>query len=100
MAAPTPFDSPIYKAGVEQDDLIVSIDGVEATQASILDTVLARHKPGEMIGIRLVRRSGERVDGIITLEEDPRVEIVTVESTGLSLSPEQKRFRDSWLNAQ
>jgi hypothetical protein len=50
--------------------------------------------------LRFVRRGGEVVNGSITLIEDPRVEIVTVESTGGTLSDDQKRFRESWLRSQ
>jgi hypothetical protein len=33
----------------------------------------------------------------VTLAEDPRIELVTVESTGRPLTPAQKTFRDRWL---
>jgi hypothetical protein len=52
------------------------------------------------VPLRFVRRSGERVESTLVLEEDPRVEIVSIESTGGTLTDEQKRFRDSWLNSQ
>ena len=34
------------------------------------------------------------------LEEDPRLEIVPVEQTGGTLTPEQKQFRDAWLGSK
>jgi predicted metalloprotease with PDZ domain len=95
-----PFGSPLYKAGVAEDDHIVSLGGTTLVQPAQIEEVLGRHKPGDAIPIAFVRRGGEKVEGVITLDEDPRVEIVTVESTGGTLSPEQKRFRDAWLNAQ
>ena len=94
------FGSPLYKAGVAEADHIVSLGGTTLVQPAQIDEVLGRHKPGDAIPIAFVRRGGEKVEGVITLDEDPRVEIVTVESTGGTLSPEQKRFRDAWLNAQ
>ena len=33
----------------------------------------------------------------VVLEEDPRVEIVTAESTGAAVTPEQRQLRTSWL---
>jgi predicted metalloprotease with PDZ domain len=95
-----PFGSALYKAGVAQDDFIVMLGGTTLTRQSQIDEVLGKQKPGDTIPIRFVRRAGEKVEGAITLDEDPRIEIVTVESTGGTLSPEQKRFRDAWLNAQ
>ena len=100
VASLVPFGSPLYKAGVAQDDHIVSIGGTTLTQQAQIEELLARHKPGEVVPVTFVRRGGEKVEGTITLDEDPRVEIVTIEGTGGTLSPEQKRFRDAWLNAQ
>ena len=49
---------------------------------------------------RFVRRSGEVVNGTITLEEDPRIEIVPVETSGGTLTDDQRKFRESWLTSQ
>ena len=49
VTAPVPFDSWLYKAGVERDDLIVSIDDVSSRLAAALDELLRRHKPGDQV---------------------------------------------------
>jgi predicted metalloprotease with PDZ domain len=95
-----PFGSPLYKAGVAQDDVVVSLDGTDLGKAATVEQIIGKHQPGATIPIRFVRRAGEKVEQTITLEEDPRIEIVPVESAGGTLSAEQKRFRDAWLNAQ
>lgn len=95
-----PFGSPLYKAGVAQDDQVVSLDGVELTQKTEIDDVLGRHKPGDEIAIRFVRRGGERVEGTLVLEEDPRVEVVPIEKAEGTLTPEQQRVRDAWLRSK
>jgi hypothetical protein len=64
-----------------------------------IEQVLAKHKPGEVIPIRYLRRSGETVDTTLELEEDPRIEIVPIERTGGTLTAEQKTFRDRWLGS-
>jgi predicted metalloprotease with PDZ domain len=87
----------LYAAGVDRDDLIVSIDGVSVTSQDAYDQVLARHKPGATVALRFVRRGGETVDTKLTLEEDPRIEIVAIESTGTKLTTEQQQFRTRWL---
>ena len=97
VGALVPFDSPLYKAGVAQDDAIVSLGGTALTQQTQIDEVLDRHQPGEAIPILFVRRGGERVETTVTLDEDPRVEVVPVESAGGTLLPEQRRFREAWL---
>ena len=94
------FDSALYKAGVDRDDLLVSIDGVNVTSQQAFEQVLARHKPGAQVALRYVRRSGETVNTTLTFEEDPRIEIIPVEQTGGTLTLEQKQFRDRWLGSK
>lgn len=94
------FDSPLYKAGVAQDDQIVSIDGAAAASQPAVDAVLARHQPGDQVKLRVTRRSGEAVDATLVLEEDPRIEVVAIEKAGGSLSAEQKRVRAAWLGSR
>lgn len=43
--------------------------------------------------------TSEAVSATITIAEDPRIEIVTLESTGGTSSPEQQRFRQLWLGS-
>ena len=63
------------------------------------DEVLARHKPGDRVPLRFVRRSGETVNATLVLDEDPRIEIVPIEKTGGTLTDDQRRFRESWLSS-
>jgi predicted metalloprotease with PDZ domain len=100
VSEPVPFESALYKAGVDQDDLITSIDGVALASRQALDSMLRRHKPGDAVSIRFVRRSGESVTATLLLEENQRLEIVPVEQAGGTLSPAQKRFRDDWLGSK
>jgi predicted metalloprotease with PDZ domain len=93
------WESPLYKAGVAQDDQLVQLDGVALTSAGAWEDVLGKHKPGDRMPLRFVRRSGETVDATLTVEEDPRIEIVPVEKSGGTLSDEQRRFRESWLGS-
>ena len=92
-----PFDSPRYKAGIAQDDRIVSLDGTDIVQPAQIDEILSRRRPGDRVPVRFVRRGGERVDGTISLDEDPRGEIVTLESTGATPTADQRQFRQAWL---
>ena len=95
-----PWESALYKAGVAQDDQLLNLDGTDLTSTAAFDQALAKHKPGDRVPLRFVRRSGEKVEATLTLEEDPRMEIVSVESTGGTLTDDQKRFRASWLDSQ
>ena len=95
-----PFDSPLYTAGIAQDDRLVSLGGVDIVQPAQIDEILGRHKPGDRLPVRFIRRGGTRVDGTVTLAEDPRVEIVTLESTGAQPTAEQRQFRQAWLGGR
>jgi predicted metalloprotease with PDZ domain len=100
VSGPVMLDSPLYKAGLEQDDQLMSLDGTVIASQQALDEVLTRHKPGDRVSVRFVRRSGQTVDATLTLEEDPRIEVVAVEQNGGTLSAEQRRFRDDWLGSK
>ena len=95
-----PWDSPLYKAGVAQDDQLVALDGTALTSMAIYEEALGRHKPGAQVPLRFVRRSGETVNATLVLEEDPRVEILPIEKLGGVLTDDQRRFRESWLRSQ
>lgn len=92
--------SALYEAGLDQDDRIVSIDGVNLSSREALNRVLRNHKPGGLVGIRFVRRSGETITASLVLEEDPRVEIVPIEEGRGTLSADQKAFREAWLGSK
>ena len=77
----------------------MNLDGVALTSTANWDEALSRHKAGDRVPLRFVRRSGETVNATLTLEEDPRMEVVLVEKTGGTLTDEQRRFRESWLGS-
>jgi 2-alkenal reductase len=62
--------SPAEEAGIQVDDVIISIDGDSFTQTDSFSEVLFRHKPGDTVEIELVRNNRLRtVD--LTLTERP-----------------------------
>jgi predicted metalloprotease with PDZ domain len=94
-----PWESPLYKAGVAQDDQLTMLGDVALTSTAAWDDALAKQKPGAAVPLRFTRRSGEVVNATLTLEEDPRVEVVPIEKSGGTLTDDQRRFRESWLNS-
>jgi predicted metalloprotease with PDZ domain len=99
VAGLVPWESPLYKAGVAQDDQLVTIGGADLRSPNAWNDALSKRKPGERVALRFVRRSGEVVNTTIALEEDPSVEVVLIEKSGGSLTDDQRRFRDSWLGS-
>ncbi len=99
VAGVVPMESPLYKAGVAQDDQLLSVGGVELGPTNTLDAALANHKAGDRVPLRFVRRSGEIVNATLALEEDPRIEVLLVEKSGGTLTDDQRRFREAWLGS-
>jgi predicted metalloprotease with PDZ domain len=99
IAEPAPVGSPLYRAGLDRDDEILSVDGEAIGSLNQLEIILQRHRPGDTIPIVFARRDG-RVTGSVTLEEDPRIEIVPVERTGRQPTAAERAFREAWLTSR
>jgi predicted metalloprotease with PDZ domain len=93
------WGSPIFDAGLDQGDVILDIAGKAATGGG-LASVLKATKPGEHITVSFKRRNGATGTATITAKEDPSLEAVTIESTGGTLTSDQKAFRDAWLGSR
>jgi predicted metalloprotease with PDZ domain len=91
------FGTPAFGAGLEEGDVITSIGGAAFTT---LPAALKDRKPGDEVAIEFRRRSGEVIKATITLGEDPAWQAATIESTGGTLTPEQKAFRESWVGSK
>jgi predicted metalloprotease with PDZ domain len=96
VSGPTLMNSPAYRAGLAQDDEITAVGDEQVTTADQVDGAVRQFKPGDTVRLTFTRR-GEPVTAEVTLGEDPRIEIVTLESTGKTPTAAQKAFRDAWL---
>jgi predicted metalloprotease with PDZ domain len=97
LVAPT---WPVYSTGLEQDDEVERLDNQEMRTDGDVEMALGRHRPGDRIEIVFKDRSGRSKTGRVTLAEDPHVEVVPVESTGITPTPAQRAFRDRWLGSK
>jgi predicted metalloprotease with PDZ domain len=101
VAAPVAPGTPLYEAGVAEDDEILSVGGHELTGPDLLAREIERHAPGDRLVLRVLPRGASAPRAVeITLVEDARVEIVPLESIGEALTPDHRRFRDSWLSTR
>ena len=91
--------TPAYRAGLEEGDLITAADGKAIATLDDWQAAVRAHKPGDSMPVEF-NRHGSVVKAAITVEEDPTVEVVTLESTGGTLSAEQKAMRDGWLGSK
>ena len=99
VAGASPFGSPAYEAGLDRDDVILAVGGTNVTSALDVERVVGAARPGQQVPIVFERR-GVRVNAVLRLVEDPRVEITPAEAVGQSLTPEQRRFREEWLGVR
>jgi len=99
VAVASPFGSPAYEAGLDRDDVILAVGGMNVTSALDVERVVGAARPGQQVPIVFERR-GVRVNAVLRLVEDPRVAITPAEAVGQSLTPEQRRFREEWLGVR
>ncbi len=98
VVALVPPDSPAYAAGLERDDVVVSVGGVPVSRRSDVEVALRSRRPGESVPLVFERR-GRRVMAAMRLVDDPQQEVVTAEDAGQALTAAQKSFRDAWLRS-
>jgi predicted metalloprotease with PDZ domain len=92
------LSSPAFAAGLDRDDVIVSLDGQAVGSDADVRRLTAARRPGDQMRVVFERR-GERVTATMRLAEDPHQQIVTVEQGGGTPTEAQRRFRDAWLGA-
>jgi predicted metalloprotease with PDZ domain len=98
ISGEVPFGTPAYAAGLERDDVVISVGGVEVGAVADVERTIRSHRPGASLPVVFERR-GQRVTGMLRLIEDPHVEVVLAEETGQSVTAAQQRRRDSWLSS-
>jgi predicted metalloprotease with PDZ domain len=93
-------NSPAIEAGFDQDDVINSVDGKPLGAGVTIQSIISAHKPGDRVAIGYTHPDGKTGTGTVALGEDPEMVAVPIESTGGTLSAEQKAFRAAWLGSK
>ena len=99
IAAGTLRGTPVYDAGLDVDDKILSIDNQDTRTITDLNNVLSRLHPGVAVDIRYLHRNEEK-KGTIRIGENPAVSVITFEQAGKPVTPAIQQFRKSWLGAK
>ena len=98
IASPTLWTGPLYKAGLDRGDKILSFDGQVVTKPSEVQAILEKHKPGDTIAIEFEQR-GVKKSTQLTFTEDPQMEVVAFETLKQELTDEMKKLRADWLGS-
>jgi len=98
LAEPPVPDSPLYKAGVERGDVLVSLGGAAVADAAGWTAALAALKPGQRVELAIRSRGTEWRVTLVAVA-DPAFEVVRAETAGQTPTPAQAAFRRAWLGA-
>lgn len=82
VASTVTVGSPLYEAGVERGDRLVSLDGRRTITEADVDAVLSGKRPGDQITAVIIGRTGRR-EVPVRLQEDFRLEVVAGTATPL-----------------
>lgn len=85
--------SAIYKAGVEAEDIILSIAGTELKDDSNINEILAAHKPGDSIEIKFSKMWGDEKTATLILEEAQQF----ATAINANANAQAKARREAWL---
>ncbi|NNM33075.1 MAG: hypothetical protein HKO53_08410, partial [Gemmatimonadetes bacterium] len=99
VQAPIRIGSPLYDAGIEREDVIVSVDGTVLTDAGAWGRALARYRPGDR-ALVVWRSRGDEFEEQLVVGSDPNLSILPLEATGGTLSDSARAFRGRWLEAR
>ena len=99
ISMPTVEDTPVHVAGLDRDDELLSFDGIAVTGPSRLEEAVQRRRPGDNVRLS-IRRRGVAQELMLTIAEDPRLQLVPAERTGRQLTASEKTFRSAWLGSK
>jgi len=96
ISGPTRIGQAAYDAGLDVGDEILAVGETAVSSVQQLADAVTAHKVGDKVPVRFLRRGVETSTGV-TLEEDPNLEVVSVESEGGTVSDAQRAFRKAWI---
>ena len=95
----TKIGSPAYKAALDKDDIITSINGKPFPNGVQFDVFIKEFKPNDKLSVTFLRDTQERNTEVI-LESDPSYTISLQEKNGEKLSKKVLKARNNWLKVE
>ena len=96
LSTPALVGQPLYAAGLERGDTLLTFDGKPVPSTEALEALVAAHQPGESVEITF-RSRGASIASRLTLAANPRMELVPAESAGVEVSATALANRRRWL---
>lgn len=89
---------PAYVAGLDRQDVIKELAGKNVESEQELAEAVVSFGPGDRAEIVFVERGEERRAQVV-FEQNPRLEVVTFERAGRTVTPAIETFRKAWLTS-
>lgn len=89
--------NPLYQAGLDEGDLVLSIDGHPINQDNPFDDY--PFKVGRRYTIQFIQ-NGITTTGAFTAVEDPSIKLSLAEKAGEKLSKAERERREGWLSSK
>jgi len=99
VTAATIAGTPVYEAGLDRGDRLVSADGRPVAGQEDWSALLAARAPGDSIQL-VFRQRGREVRAVLRLRADPRLEVRPAELAGVGFTEAQRAFRTAWLGSR
>jgi predicted metalloprotease with PDZ domain len=99
VTASTIADTPVYQAGLDRGDRLISADGRPVARQEDWTALLAALTPGDSIQL-VFRQRGREVRAVLRLRADPRLEVRPAELAGLPFTEAPRAFRTAWLGSR
>ncbi len=96
VAETTRRGTPLYRAGLDKGDTLLTFDGDSLKTEAALEKWLKLKKPGEAIDINFNSRDGQKTTKLV-LQENPQLIVTPFEHDSLEITPNIVAFRKSWL---
>jgi predicted metalloprotease with PDZ domain len=91
--------TPMYRAGLDRGDRILSVDGKPVANSAEVQAIIAARRPGDSLPIEWEQRGQIRRANLM-LAEDPQLEVVTYEKAGQPVTPAMQQLRTQWLGSR
>ncbi|MEM8634088.1 MAG: M61 family peptidase [Pseudomonadota bacterium] len=99
LSRPTLRATPLYLAGLDRDDEIISIGRIDIDSENDIELALRDTAPGDVRPITYRQRGITRTSSL-TIAANPELKLSRIETAGGRLTRAQRRFRLAWLGEE
>jgi predicted metalloprotease with PDZ domain len=89
-------NTPLYDAGLDVDDVIISIDSQRLKTESVFMKLLGTHKPGDRLQVKYLHRGEEKTTVIVTAENNTQA-VIPYEHSRKTMTAAMQDLRKQWL---